>query len=66
MKNSKNNNAHNLGFIAKMNRQHRVPAHDGKFMNEFKDSLTIFNLKAWLRGWDEANLEYAKYESHTK
>jgi len=66
MKNSENNNAYNLGFIAKMNKQDRVPAHDGKFMNEFKDSLTTFNLEAWLRGWDEANLEYEKYERHAK
>lgn len=49
-----------------MNKQDRVPAQDVKFMNEFKDSLTTLNLEAWLRGWDEANLEYSKYRSHAK
>jgi hypothetical protein len=66
MKKSEISNAYNLGFIAKMNKQDRVPAHDQKFMNEFKDELTAFNFEAWLRGWDDANLEYEKYESHAK
>jgi hypothetical protein len=59
----KHDNAYNLGFIAKMNKRDRVPAHDEKFMNEFKDSLTTSNFEAWLRGWDDANLEYVKYNS---
>ena len=52
--------AKNLGFIAKMNKANRIPAHDSKFMESFKDSLTKPNLKAWLQGWDEAHFEYLK------
>jgi hypothetical protein len=52
--------AKNLGFIAKMNKANRIPAHDQKFMETFKDSLTVTNLKAWLQGWDEAHSEYVK------
>jgi hypothetical protein len=59
-------NSYNFGFIARMNKQNRVPAHDQKFMAEFKDSLTTSNFEAWLRGWDDANLEYEKYDSHAK
>lgn len=58
--------AKNLGFIAKMNKENRTPAHDKKFMETFKDSLTTKNLEAWLQGWDEANLEYAKYSRTSK
>ena len=54
----------NLGFIARMNHKSRVPAHDQKLMNSLKDRGNIKPsvwLNAWLEGWDECNLEEARY-----
>jgi len=54
----------NLGFIARMNRLQRVPAHDPKAIDLLK---TRNNLKAsvllaeWLIGWDSCNLEESRY-----
>jgi hypothetical protein len=58
--------AKNFGFIARMNHAIRVPAHDAKFLQAFWGKLNSKVLGAWLQGWDEANLEYEKYESHAK
>ena len=59
----------NLGFIAKMNGKSRVPVHCKEFMdfvkkenlyNSNKDAIKAADL--WLKGWDEANLEYSSTE----
>lgn len=55
--------AKNFGFIARMNKAIRVPAHDAKFLKAFSGKLNSKVLGAWLQGWDEANLEYANYEN---
>jgi hypothetical protein len=62
--NTKLDVAKNLGFIARMNNRPRVPAHDPKIMNSLKDRGDVKAsvwLNAWLQGWDECNLEDAKY-----
>jgi hypothetical protein len=62
----------NLGFIAKMNGKSRVPVHCKEFMdfvknenlyNSNKDATKAADL--WLKGWDEANLEYVAYETNS-
>jgi hypothetical protein len=47
-----------------MNHKSRVPAHDQKLVNSLKDRGNIKPsvwLNAWLEGWDECNLEEARY-----
>jgi hypothetical protein len=54
----------NLGFIARMNHKPRVPALDPKVMDSLKERGDIKAsvwLQAWLDGWDECNLEEARY-----
>ena len=56
--------ARNLGFVARMNKRSRVPAQDPKVMENLKDRGDIKAsvwLNAWLEGWDECNLEEARY-----
>lgn len=53
----------NRGFIARMNYLKRVPANDSRFIQTLNTegiSKWSDHLQAWLSGWDEANLEYAK------
>jgi hypothetical protein len=56
--------ARNLGFVARMNKKPRVPAQDPKVMENLKDRGNIKPsvwLNTWLEGWDECNLEEARY-----
>lgn len=54
----------NLGAIARMNHKSRVPAHDSKVLpalGQRGDIKASVLLREWQKGWDEINLEYAKY-----
>ena len=47
-----------------MNKRPRVPAQDPKVMENLKDRGNIKPsvwLNTWLEGWDECNLEEARY-----
>jgi hypothetical protein len=54
--------ARNLGSIARMNHQKRVPLHDKKLIEiigEMTMAQMIMHMKEWSRGYDDMALEYA-------
>jgi len=73
MEKNKIEDAKQLGFIARMNHQPRIPIQDkkmywvwhGKKSESVKQDVSTF-FAAWLEGWDECNLEYVKTPHKTK
>ena len=50
-----------LGFIARLNNQDRVPIGDPKMASCLSQNNIAEVCKAWLKGWDDCNLEYKRY-----
>ena len=59
----------NRGFIARMQKQSRVPHMDKSFMENLAEmnistERAMKHMTSWLGGWDEADLDYAKTPHH--
>ena len=55
----------NRGFVARMQQKARIPHHDEKFIKDLASApisteRAMKHMTAWLNGWDEANIDYAK------